>query len=811
MKNTILTIPHDKCTGCGACANACPKNAITMELDSEGFLFPQVNEELCIDCGKCRKVCPVEQPVPHHPTPKSYAVWAKDSVRKESSSGGMFTLMADWVLEQGGVVFGARYAPDYQSVYHAAARNQEELLPLKKSKYVQSDTALTYREAKKALDGGQYVLYTGCPCQVAGLYNYLGKDYDKLITADLVCHGANSTAAYQSYLREISEGKPIEKVDFRDKVHFNWSTPTVVYLKDGVVKKYGWDQSTWNKGFLGGYINRENCYSCPYAQAERVADISLADAWQVHRQGPDMDDRKGTSMVLVNSPKGQSIFQQLRKSMTLCREVPLEEMRKYNGQLNRPAARPRSRSIFFAQLPQKGYHEALKYATGGRFHVALVGWWFASNYGSTLTYYALGSILRERGLQPLLVPVPKLDGNPWEAAIQQSVNFLAKYFVVGKNRPVERMHEFNAFCDSFMVGSDQLWTAFTTRQVGYTFFLDFVDKNKKKIAFSTSFGHADFGGDSKMLSTARDFLARFDAISVREASGVELCKKVFGLEAQHILDPVFLCRQEDYDRLTDNIVPKIDISEKYLLCYILDPNLEKEAIAREIAKQQGLKIITMLGLKEYDHAKTNWSTGELLPKVTSEEFLYYIKNCSYLLTDSHHGTCFGIIYHKQYTALVNTGRGATRFESVANALGLEDRLLYPEAQLSKEKVAAPIDYQAVEARLEQEKQKAAAWLSHALSMPVKQGHDTAFTLAADNERKNCALYSEIRRLRWQVDQLNGRVRKLEEQAQQKPREPEKKKNGLSAAIARFRRSLKQNGFKNTCRLCMRRIKQKFQK
>src|SRR5699024_1253863 len=110
---------------------------------------------------------------------------------------------------------------------------------------VKSDTGLTYREAKKALDGGQYVLYTGCPCQIAGLYNYLGKDYDKLITADLVCHGANSTTAYQSFLKEFSEGKPIEKVDFRDKVYYNWSTPTVVYLKNGEVIKTSWDKGTW--------------------------------------------------------------------------------------------------------------------------------------------------------------------------------------------------------------------------------------------------------------------------------------------------------------------------------------------------------------------------------------------------------------------------------------------------------------------------------------------------------------------------------------------------------------------------------------
>ncbi len=758
MDKTIRQIPVDKCTGCGACYNKCPVDAITMEYNEEGFLFPKVSDG-CVNCGQCLNVCPAAHPLPLHERPDSYAVWASDDIRLKSSSGGMFSLLASYVLKHHGVVCGAAYTDQFQSVHHIWAEDEEGLAPLRGSKYVQSDTERTYREAKQYLDQGRMVLYTGCPCQIAALYRYLGKDHENLYTADLVCHGSNSVKAYQSFIREFSGGQEIEKVDFRDKKYYSWSTPTVIYLKNGDVKKAAWNESVWNKGFLEGVHYRLNCAACPYAREERVADITMADCWQVHRIDPSYDDRKGTSLVLVNSPKGRQLFDKLRRDMKLCRPVPLEEMRKYNGQLRGPSAHHPSRKFFFSHLDRLGYHKALWYGRGMRFDVGMVGWWFASNYGSSLTYYALGTVLENMGRQVLMVPVAKVDGTPWEKEIQFTVDFLKKHFHIGRDRGFDKMHEFNQFCDSFMLGSDQMWTVSSTHLVGYTFFLDFVDKDKKKIAFSTSFGQNDYDAPEEMLATASDFLKRFDKVSVREQRGVEICRDRLGVQAEQIFDPVFLCRTEDYDRLAEEVHDPIH--GKYLLCYILDPTPEKEAAARAIAEHEGLQIKTIVGLKEYDQAKDRWHTGTVLPRVSAEQFLYYIKNCSYLLTDSHHGTCFGIIYKKPYAALVNAGRGSTRFETVADVLGLKDRLFYDPAEIpGSERPYGPIDYEQVEQALAREKERAMEWLVQALECPTVPAKDTIHTVTADLDRQIIGI----------SNRCNAMERRLKDQQEKNDRE-----------------------------------------
>lgn len=758
MDKTIRQVAHDQCTGCGACYNKCPVDAIVMEYDSEGFISPRVTDA-CINCGQCVKACPAINPIPTNDTPPSYAVMASDEIRLKSSSGGMFTLLADYVLENGGAVCGAAYTDDYQYVHHIWAENKEELAPLRGSKYVQSDTEHTYRQAKAYLDQGRMVLYVGCPCQIAGLYRYLEKPYNNLYTADLVCHGANSIKAYQSFIKEFSEGKEIEKVDFRNKEFYEWSTPTVVYLKDGSVRKASWDESYWNKGFLSGIFNRLSCHTCVYAKKERVADITMADCWQVWRYNKDYDDRKGTSLVLVNTPHGRKLFDNVQSRMKLCEPVPLNEMCAYNGQLREPAPIHRSRQFFFSHLDEMGYHKALWYGRGMRFDVGIVGWWFASNYGSSLTYYALGTILERMGKQVLMIPIAKTNGTPWEPEIKYTVDFLSKYFRIGRDRTYDKMHEFNQFCDSFMLGSDQMWTGDSTELVGYTFFLDFVDRDKKKIAFSTSFGHGDFYASEEMAKTAGDFLKRFDAISVREKSGIDVCKNRFGIEAQQIMDPVFLCSAEEYDRITEQICEPID--KKYLLCYILDPSPEKEAAAMAIAAHEGLEILTVLGLKEYDYAKENWHTGTLLPRLTSGQFLYYIKNCSYLLTDSHHGTCFGIIYRKPYAALVNANRGSTRFETVAEALGLTERLFWdPKDVCESERPYAPVDYDAVAEHIASEKQRALQWLENALACPTKIGEETVRTVKEAYERQLTVKTQTVDSLRWQLDRKNEEIAAL---------------------------------------------------
>ena len=753
----VETVPHNRCTGCGSCYNKCPINAISMEYDAEGFIFPKINDA-CINCGACLKACPAVNPLPLHPVPSSYAVWAKNEIRMQSSSGGMFTLLADEIISRNGVVCGARYSDDFQLVYHAWATNSDELAPLRGSKYVQSETRLTYREAKEFLEQGRPVLYTGCPCQIAGLYKFLGKEYPNLYTADIVCHGSNSVTAYQSFLKEFTEGQEIEKVDFRDKKFYSWSTPTVVYLKNGSVKKAAWNEGYWYKGFLDGVINRQNCYSCVYARQERVSDITMADCWQVHRINPAYDDRRGTSLVLVNSEKGLALFNQIRKKMTLCEPVPLDEMSKYNGQLRGPTAAHPSRKFFFSHLNQLGYHKALWYGRGMRFDVGIVGWWFASNYGSSLTYYALGTILENMGKQILFVPIAKVNGTPWEPAVQFTVRFLSKYFRVGKAREYHKMYEFNQFCDCFMLGSDQMWTGNTTNLVGYTFFLDFVDKSKKKIAFATSFGHSDFYASEEVLATAGDYLRRFDAVSVREKSGIGICRDRFGVNAEQVIDPVFMCPAEQYDRLTENV--HLPVPKKYLLCYILDPTPEKEAAARAIAEHEGLKILAVMGLKEYQSTKDWWNVGTVLPQITTEEFLYYVKNCSYLLTDSHHGTCFAIIYKKPYAAVVNANRGVPRFETVADALDLRDRLFYNALDIcNSERAYAAIDYAHVAEQIKKENDRAFQWLENALACPTEAAKDTMLTLSADFSRKVTGLSNHM-------DALERRYKLLNEQYEQ---------------------------------------------
>lgn len=784
QRSSVEIVPHNRCTGCGACYNKCPINAITMEYDAEGFIFPQVSDA-CVNCGACVNACSVVNPLPLHPIPSSYAVWADNEIRAQSSSGGMFTLLANEIISQNGVVCGAKYSDDFQLVYHAWATNNDELAPLRGSKYVQSETRLTYREAKEFLEQGRPVLYTGCPCQIAGLYKFLGKDYPNLYTADIVCHGSNSVTAYQSFLEEFTEGQEIEKVDFRDKKFYSWSTPTVVYLKNGNVKKAAWNEGFWNKGFLDGVINRQNCFSCVYARRERVADITMADCWQVHRINPAYDDRRGTSLVLVNSEKGRMLFDRIRPQMLLCEPVPLDEVKKYNGQLRGPTVAHPSRKFFFSHLNQLGYHKALWYGRGMRFDVGIVGWWFASNYGSSLTYYALGTILENMGKQILFVPIAKENGTPWEPEIQFTVDFLAKYFHIGKTREYHKMNEYNQFCDSFMLGSDQMWTGGATDLVGYTFFLDFVDKNKKKIAFSTSFGHSDFYASEEVLATAGDFLRRFDAVSVREKSGVGICRDRFGINAEQIIDPVFMCPVEQYDRMTEDV--HLPVPEKYLLCYILDPTPEKEAAARAIAEHEGIQILAVMGLKEYWGTKDQWNVGTVLPQITTEEFLYYVKNCSYLLTDSHHGTCFGIIYQKPYAAVVNADRGTTRFETVADALDLRDRLFNDALEIcDSERPYSDIDYSHVAACIKRENDRAFQWLKNALDCPVKIGEDTIRTMSAVASRQITGLSNQIKSLEsrinsitMQYEKTNELVEKLSRKVDELSRHMEEQSNELA--------------------------------
>lgn len=740
-ENNIICVDWEKCVACGACENICPTNAIVMKYDENGFMYPCIGEE-CTHCGKCKSVCQVIKPIELYNEPDAYAVWnKKEEIRKKSSSGGFFSIIAQYVINKGGIVFGAVYANDFKSVYISEAKTMTEVALMRGSKYVFSETRNSFQLVKKYLDEGKYVLYTGNPCEVAGLIGYLGKPYERLITCDFVCHGANSVKAYRSWLKEFTGNQKIKTLDFRDKSVYKWSTTATAYLENGEEIRQDYENCFWYKGFLEGVTIRENCSECPYAKSERVADFTMADAWQIGRINKAYNDQWGTSLVLVNSKKAKSIYETIRYEMALCEKISLAEIRKYNGNLNHPQLAHPSRKFFFSHLDKDGYHKSLWYGRGLRWDVGIVGWWFASNYGSALTYYVLGKSIEQMGKSVIFIPVPQLNNHNWDVDTQIVEKFMAKHFRVAKKRKYENLKEVNQFCDSFLLGSDQMWTESTTKLVGYSFFLDFVEKEKKKIACATSFGASKFNSDLKMRYTARDYLKQFDAISVRENSGVEICRDKFGINAEQIIDPIFW----EGEKVFDEIIIKNDcndLPERYLLCYMLDPDCEKRDLVQYVAKKNQLKILTVFGLKEYEGAKNNWNIGAIVEKPTIEEFLLLIKNCEFLLTDSHHGTCLGIIFHKNYFAIGNEKRGIDRFTTVAKKLGTTDRILSLPTNYDVIDQISEIDYKEVDAKLNQEVMRAKEWLINAFEKETIPGEETVYSLL----RRIESLEAEIRRL-----------------------------------------------------------------
>lgn len=224
----IIIDDKTNCSGCHACANACPKNCISMVSDEEGFWYPQVNKEKCIDCGLCEKVCPIIhkwQPDDSRKTTAIAAINLNEEIRLESSSGGIFTLKAEKIIDQGGVVFGAAFSDDFKSVRHICVDNKADLEKLRGSKYVQSKISDTYKHAKEYLDSGRKVLFSGTPCQIGGLYSYLRKPYENLLTQDIICHGVPSPMVWEKYVEkcERKAASEMQRVFFRHK-KYGWKS-----------------------------------------------------------------------------------------------------------------------------------------------------------------------------------------------------------------------------------------------------------------------------------------------------------------------------------------------------------------------------------------------------------------------------------------------------------------------------------------------------------------------------------------------------------------------------------------------------------
>lgn len=304
----ISNLDNKDCTGCFACQNICPTEAIKMIESKDGFLYPKIDKEKCVNCDVCEKVCPVINTPSVSNNNKYYALKLKNvSERKKSSSGGAFYAFAKYILDENGVVYGAAYDEDL-CVRHIAVHNLKELENLRGSKYVQSIIGNTYYNAKKDLIEGKKVLFSGTACQIAGLKKYLGKDYINLLCIDLICHGVPSPKVWKRYIDEISGEKRLVKVIMRDKSN----NGNLSYFFDGgsqvtELRK----NSLFMQGFLKNLYLRQSCYNCHFKGISRCSDITIGDDFGVIEYNPEFSDGYGTSSLIIHTDNGMNLIDKL--------------------------------------------------------------------------------------------------------------------------------------------------------------------------------------------------------------------------------------------------------------------------------------------------------------------------------------------------------------------------------------------------------------------------------------------------------------------------------------------------------------------
>ena len=370
--NSILSLtPQQNCCGCSACLNVCPKACITMQSDAEGFLYPTVDQTSCVDCGLCEKVCPVLHPPEPHAALATYAAkHTSKKVRQASSSGGMFTALAQPVLEKGGVVFGAGFDKDW-NVCHQSAETLKDLDKLRRSKYVQSNIGNTFQQAKNFLDQGRPVLFTGTPCQIAGLKNYLGKEYKNLLTADIICHGVPSPAVWRKFLDENFIHTKIKAINFRNKF-FAWNKFYLSFQTNKGPRIHGdkrslnevfrslfrkFSHTTYENAFLKAFLKdlilRPACHACAFKNNQHWSDFTMGDLWGAWPRSilSKQDQKLGISVLIIASEKGRSFFKQLSTGQYV--SIPLEKVTTFNLPLKTSPQPHFNREIFFARYQQE--------------------------------------------------------------------------------------------------------------------------------------------------------------------------------------------------------------------------------------------------------------------------------------------------------------------------------------------------------------------------------------------------------------------------------------------------------------------------
>lgn len=691
-----------------------------MGLNSEGFLEPMVDETICTSCGACRKACPLlnekgedRQIIKNE---HFFASWTKNKhLLHCSSSGGIFGEIASLMIKKGGSVYGAAWFRG--GIKHIRCTTKDEIKLLLGSKYGQSDIGLTFRQVKDDLRKGIKVLFTGTPCQIAGLHSYLNKAYDNLLTADIICHGVPTRFLEEKYLKEeeIAHGEATEMA-YRDKSD-GWRSYSIrLTHSSGKRQVEGCYHSRFMRGFISDISLNTSCYKCPFTLGTYQSDITLGDCWGASKYlHPFWNHQGGISLIAIHTDKGLNTINSLR---IVRHQISLDTAISFNGTLNKaPMEKPLQREQYIQELrstkPLKDINNMYLNGFRQKFDVAILGLWMSNNYGGLLTSYALYKVVLKLGKSAVLLDhqysYPYLnDTNAFGRFLRSEHPARAAVPTLRSLRATtEGIH-------TLLVGSDQVWHPVCGYE--HYFFLDFAQASHRKIAYASSFGNSSHMYHGEYLQRSKAYLQRFDAISVREDSGLKLLHDTFGIDdATHLLDPVFLCDEEFWEELSEKEEVRLP-REPYLLSYILNPTEEKQTAIAATAEQRGLRHIIYIfdaGLTCPPLLKHDKISIQCLQGVSVYQWLSLIKNASHVITDSFHGCCFAVIFKKQFHAIGNTWRGLDRFLSLVRMLDI------PEVLTSEDnpefKSTSLIDYTKLGLKLRELRRVSVDWLSAALN------------------------------------------------------------------------------------------------
>lgn len=711
------------CTGCGKCEKECPQHAISMREDEYGYERPFVDERLCIQCKKCVNNCPVysNNVQLQSDTPMCFAFMADNVTRDKSSSGGAFSVLAEYALDNGTSVCGAAWMDDF-SVKHIFIDEKKDLYRLRRSKYVYSNIKDVYIEIKDKSKRNEKSMFFGCPCQVAAIRSFLGELDRNVIFVDLICTQAPSYKIFKKYLDENYVITNLGEIGFREKSE-GWRPDSFYYkYNDGTEQIKHWDDS-YQRAYHCKLMMPVHCENCSFAGINRVGDITIGDFWGIENHDKTMDDGHGTSVILINSERGMSFLNILTNKAKNIKEEPIDWVIRHNRIGNNIKPHNGRDRFYEEMLTNHSFNEVVASTLDGRFDVGLVGNWSFPNYGTELTYYALYSVLKGMGYSVSLIEWP--EDSPWKPYGSTQLFQVEPYRNYEINESAFSkfdMQKYNDIADCFIHGSDQLLSPLHHYTLQASAIMSWVNPGKRKIGYAYSFGKDTVNYEKKDEVNIGIYLRNFDSLSVREESAKTIMHDKFRVKADRVLDPVFLCEKEIYEGLSTNGDVIAGTSNKYLLAYILDFNEEKAMAVKKIADELNVDAI-IINDAENETNDICVQGCNIIKGISLNDWLYYIKNSCYVVTDSFHGTCMSIIFRKQFMSVVNRYRGATRFASLAGVFGIEKRIVESFEDIDKKKMLEAIDYLNVREVMKNEKEKSLNWIADS----IKKKRKVSFT------------------------------------------------------------------------------------